>query len=151
MGIKSRSSQVFKGASSGYAQNISEKNIQKHNTTRKKILYVHPFFKIGNEIPELDEMFDITYTNNGVEALQSYYKNKGKYDIIISGIVMAKMDGFSFISKMRKITKKAEVFMLIDSEEIDEKTKSFFKELNVKHFLSINFRSSLEKVLLLKD
>lgn len=128
---------------------LKQAEIAKNNEKiPQQILCVHPHFDLVDAIPELKEKYDVTYVQNGFEALQHYYKNKGKFDIIISGIIMSQMDGFSFISRIRKITKKAQVYMLIDSNEVDNQTKSFFKELNVRCFFSIKVTKALKNKLL---
>ena len=130
--------------------NALQQEVELNNVQRPRILCVHPHFKLGEAIPELEESYELTYAANGFEALQHYYKNKGKFDIIISGIIMSQMDGFSFISRIRKLTKKMTVYMIIDSDNVDTKTKSFFSELDVRDFFSINANSSLRKKLELK-
>ncbi|NRA45828.1 MAG: response regulator [Oligoflexales bacterium] len=134
------------------ARNLSEHegSLNTHEineSPRKHVLCVHPHFKLGEMIPELEENYEVTYASNGFEALQHYYKNKGKFDVILSGIIMSQMDGFSFVSRIRKVTKKTAVYMIIDSDDVDSKTKSFFSELNVRDFFSINAHSALKEKL----
>ncbi|MFK7827014.1 MAG: response regulator [Oligoflexales bacterium] len=111
--------------------------VELRKSQRKQILCVHPHLNLGEIIPGLEEKYDVIYAQNGFEALQHYYKNKGKFDIILSGIIMSQMDGFSFVTRIRKITKKAPVYMIINGDVVDTKTRSFFSELNVHDFFSI--------------
>ena len=125
----------------------TSKALERVEVQRKQILCVHPHLNLKEIIPDLEAMYEVTYAQNGFDALQLYYKNKGKFDIILSGIIMSQMDGFSFVTRIRKITKKTPVYMIINGDVVDTKTRSFFSKLNVNEFFSIRFQDTLKEKL----
>jgi PAS domain S-box-containing protein len=89
-----------------------------YNNTR--ILYVEDEKSIIEYIKILfkkNNISNIEYASNGLEALELYKKNS--YDLIITDIIMPVMDGFDLIKNIKELNPK-QLFMLVTGLENKE-------------------------------
>lgn len=98
----------------------------------KKILIVEDEKPMARalELKLTHEGFEAHQAGNGEEALDML--GKEKYDLVLSDLIMPKMDGFAFLEAVKKKGMKAPVIILSNlSQEEDEKRA---KELGAKGF-----------------
>ncbi len=92
---------------------------------KKKILIVEDEKPMAHalELKLTHEGFDAHQAGNGEEALEIL--SKEKYDLILSDLIMPKMDGFSLLEELKKKGVKTPVIILSNlSQEEDEKRAS---------------------------
>lgn len=103
---------------------------------KKKVLVAHSHCDMSRFRDSIvQENIDLTFINNGFEALKLFFNANGKFDIIVTGIIMPRMDGYSFISSIRPHT-DVPIIVLTDTQVMDEQSEKFFKTLNISHFVS---------------
>lgn len=93
---------------------------------KKKILVVDDEASICLLLENfLSEKYDVVSINNGLEALLWLENNIP--DLIISDIQMSKMDGYEFLTKLRKrgFTKHTPCIMLSGKSESKERIKCY--------------------------
>jgi len=99
-----------------------------------KILYVEDDKSVIAFVKVLFKNYNtanITFALNGVEALSLYESNK--YDLVITDIIMPKMNGFTLIENIKKI-KPEQLFMMITGlEDRDDLIRAI--ELRVNYFI----------------
>ena len=82
------------------------------NTNKTKILVVDynaiPRQAITNVLEE--EGYKVITANNGLEALEIF--KESKFDLVITGIKMPKMDGLTFLQNLKKIAPQTPVIVL---------------------------------------
>lgn len=66
--------------------------------------------------------FDVTVGGNGKEGLELYKKQKP--DIILLDLIMPMMDGFGFLSEIRKKDKSTEVIVLTNLGQAEDLAKT---------------------------
>lgn len=87
---------------------------------KKRILVVEDEFQISEMIQEYltENNFLVEVQTNGIDALESFIKRK--HDLIITDVMMDKMDGFKLVEKIR-VTSQVPVLVLTAlTEEYDE-------------------------------
>jgi DNA-binding response OmpR family regulator len=86
-----------------------------------------------NHMEYLKEHYDFTFfeANDGEEALELFKKHQPH--IILTDITMPKMDGLSFVSKVRESSPHTKVIMLTAYNEQEKLMKAF--ELDVVNYL----------------
>ena len=92
------------------------------------------------------EGYIVLVANNGLEGLKEFFRANGNFDIIVTVIIMPRMDGYSFISNIRPHT-KAPIIVLTDSEFLDEQSENYFKKLDISHFISRDSAKSINETL----
>lgn len=114
---------------------------------KKKVLVVHSHCDMSRFRDSMtQEDIDLTFFNNGLEGLKEFFRANGNFDIIVTGIIMPRMDGYSFISNIRPHT-KAPIIVLTDSEFLDEQSENYFKKLDISHFISRDSAKSINETL----
>lgn len=85
-----------------------------------KILIVDDEILIREVIKEyaILENFEIEEASNGIEALEKI--NKNDYDVIILDIMMPKMDGYTFLKRMKDIKNIPTIILSARSDEYDK-------------------------------
>lgn len=77
--------------------------------------------------------FDVTEAKDGLEGLE--LANKNIPDVIITGIIMPRMDGFQFVEALKKSVAIAQIPVMFLSHLGREEDEKRAKELGVKDFL----------------
>jgi len=77
--------------------------------------------------------FDVSEAKDGLEGLE--LANKNVPDVIITGIIMPRMDGFQFVEALKKNVVIAQTPVMFFSHLGREEDKERAKELGVKDFL----------------
>lgn len=67
--------------------------------------------------------FNVHISNNGIEAFNILENNH--IDLIISDIMMPKMDGYEFTENVRKINEDIPILMITAKDDFNSKQKSF--------------------------
>lgn len=75
---------------------------------------------------------DVTVASNGEEALE-YYKNNKRFDLVITDVMMPKMDGFTLVKEIRQFVPK-QTFMLVTALEDREELIKAIK-LKIHYFI----------------
>lgn len=125
----------------------------KAKTENFSILYVEDELKIQESIAQFfRKIFPIVdIANNGEEGLVKYLENS--YDIVITDILMPKMNGLVMIENIRKKNPKQEIIVIsanTDSENLTkaiqlEVTGYIIKPINFEHTIS-TFEQSVDKL-----
>ena len=77
--------------------------------------------------------FDVSSGKDGLDGLEQI--NKDMPDIIITGIIMPRMDGFQFIEALKKNVSTSEIPVMVFSHLGREEDKARATELRVEDFL----------------
>lgn len=77
--------------------------------------------------------FDVSSGKDGLDALEQI--NKDTPDIIVTGIIMPRMDGFQFIEALKKNVTMSDIPVMIFSHLGREEDKTRATELGVQDFL----------------
>jgi len=93
--------------------------------------------------------FDVTEANDGLEGLEQV--NKNVPDLIISGIIMPRMDGFQFVEALKKNVATSQVPVMFFSHLGREEDERRSKELGVKDFLIQNMTPPNEMILRINE
>jgi CheY-like chemotaxis protein/predicted RNA-binding Zn-ribbon protein involved in translation (DUF1610 family) len=80
-----------------------------------------------------DHGFDVTSAKDGVEGLDLATKNK--FDVILTGIIMPRMDGFQMISALRENVDTKDVPVAINSHLGREEDRQKAQELGIQNFI----------------
>ena len=101
----------------------------KTKTENFSILYVEDEKEIQEKIAKfLHKIFPhVDVANNGEEGLEKYLENS--YDIVITDILMPKMDGLEFIRHIREKNKKQEIIVISANTDSENLTKSIQLEV----------------------
>lgn len=77
----------------------------------KTILFVEDELQVLNLTSEFlrERGFDVYTADNGASALKQYSEKLSEIDLIITDVIMPKMNGEEFIKEVRKITKRPKV------------------------------------------
>ncbi len=67
--------------------------------------------------------FNVHIANNGIEAFNILENNH--IDLIISDIMMPKMDGYEFTENVRKINEDIPILMITAKDDFNSKQKAF--------------------------
>jgi PAS domain S-box-containing protein len=114
-----------------------------------KVLYVEENTKTIMYVKDLlfkNGISSFTSSTNGIEALSLYEKNK--YDLIITDMVIPRMNGFDLIKNIKKIDSEQIVMMIAGLDNREDLIKAI--ELRVHYFiekpiLSAKFDSTLHE------
>jgi YesN/AraC family two-component response regulator len=100
-----------------------------------KVLYVEDQEDIRYEFKRLlDNFFEhIDIAENGCDGLEQYEKNSGLYDIVISDIVMPKMDGIDMSEAILKRNKDQQIIIISTYEDTYELKR--LKEMGVEKYI----------------
>jgi two-component system chemotaxis sensor kinase CheA len=104
-----------------------------------KILYVEDsknMQKIGKRILE-NNGYIVELANDGIEGIEKIQKTK--YNLVITDYNMPNMDGYEFLSKMRKIKSYEEVPVVLISSEWIDISDSKWRELDVVDYIKKPF------------
>ena len=116
----------------------------------KKVLLVDDNVEIRSLYAEIfrQEQFDVREANDGLEGLEM--ANQITPDIIVSGIIMPRMDGFQFVETLKKsvATAGVPVFFLSHLGREEDEVRS--KELGVKDFIVQGMVSPVEALARIK-
>lgn len=77
--------------------------------------------------------FEAVGAKDGVEGIDLATKNK--FDVILTGIIMPRMDGFQLISALRKNIETKDIPVAIISHLGREEDRKRAKELGIEHFI----------------
>lgn len=101
-----------------------------------KVLYVEDDEQTREEIASTLSYFfdDIYLAKNGQEGLDKYLANKEDIELVITDIIMPKMDGLEMIEKIRDIDQGVSILLFSAYGDIKHLTKAI--ELSVDGFLS---------------
>ncbi|WP_418185960.1 response regulator [Aliarcobacter vitoriensis] len=66
---------------------------------------------------------EVTIANNGLEAVEEYKKNQGKYDLILMDLQMPILSGYDATIQIRKLDKKIPIVALTAAAMIEDKEK----------------------------
>lgn len=80
---------------------------------------------------EEDKIFSICLTTNGEEGLRSFFENKP--DILVTDIMMPRMDGFELVRRIRQTDQTTPVLMLTARSAIKDVVEGF--ELGANDYL----------------
>jgi len=69
------------------------------------ILYVEDEKELREDVSQniLPFVKDVVTASNGVEGLEFYMQNRGKFDLVITDILMPKMNGIEMVDEIRKV------------------------------------------------
>lgn len=84
-----------------------------------------------------NEKWDVSFANNGQDALDNYLKNK-KFDVLVTDLQMPVMDGFTLIQNLSKdesITHKPKGTIILSADSTEE-TILLAKDYDVVEFLT---------------
>jgi len=79
------------------------------------------------------ESVDVTFVNNGEEALELYKKDINNYPILITDMIMPVMDGFELIENIKKLNKEQIIIMATAMENRKDLIRAI--ELRVNFFI----------------
>ncbi len=137
--------------------NIDIKSLRK-KVENFSILYVEDEKNIQKSVSNfLHKIFShVSIADNGKEGLEKYLKNS--YDIVITDILMPKMNGLELITHIRKKNKKQEIIVIsanTDSENFIkaiqlEVTGYIIKPMNFNQTLSV-LEQSIDKLIILRE
>ncbi len=137
--------------------NIDIKSLRK-KVKNFSILYVEDEKNIQKSVAKfLHKIFShVDVADNGKEGLKKYIKKS--YDIVITDILMPKMNGLELISHIRKKNKKQEIIVIsanTDSENFIkaiqlEVTGYIIKPMNFDQTLSV-LEQSIDKLVILRE
>jgi CheY-like chemotaxis protein/predicted RNA-binding Zn-ribbon protein involved in translation (DUF1610 family) len=88
--------------------------------------------------------FEILEANDGVEGVDMATKNMP--DVIFTGIVMPRMDGFTLIETLKKNVLTAKIPVLMSSHLGREEDRKRAQDLGVREFVIRDFTSPMEVV-----
>lgn len=88
--------------------------------------------------------FDVTEANDGLEGLEK--ANSEIPDIIITGIIMPRMDGFQFVEALNRNVATSQIPVMILSHLGREEDARRAKELGIQDFLIKNMTSPNDMV-----
>ena len=114
-----------------------EKKPQIIKKDKIKILLVEdtPFFLNTVKRYLVDAGYDVDTAVDGLQGLDLFKKNQGKYDIIVSDIVMPRMNGWDMAAEIRKIDKDIPMIALTTLSSDTDVQKCFevgFDEYELK-------------------
>ena len=104
---------------------------------QQKLLIVDDEEKIIEVLREYAEFehFEVDSASNGMEAIQQCKNNK--YDLVIMDVMMPKLDGFSAVQEIKKISDVPVIMLSARGEEYD---KLFGFELGVDDYVVLQYR-----------
>ncbi|KKP95103.1 MAG: Transcriptional regulator [Candidatus Moranbacteria bacterium GW2011_GWE1_36_7] len=102
---------------------------------KRKILIVDDDIELQEMYAEIlqNANFEVILANDGIEGLDKATKEMP--DVIFTGIVMPRMDGFSMIESLKKIVMTSAIPVVISSHMGREEDKARANELGVKDFI----------------
>jgi CheY-like chemotaxis protein len=77
--------------------------------------------------------FDVVTAEDGLAGLDAMIKDKP--DLVFTGIIMPRMDGFQLIESMKKDVNLSEIPVIISSHLGRQEDKDRAKELGIEHFI----------------
>ncbi len=80
-----------------------------------------------------DHGFEVTAAKDGVEGLDLATKNK--FDVILTGIIMPRMDGFQLISTLRENVETKDIPVAINSHLGREEDRRRASEMGIQNFI----------------
>ena len=115
----------------GYYSNMFD-NINKEGETMNKILIVEDEIRLREMVKEYleNEDFEIFEAGDGVEAMEKF--KEFNPDLVLLDIMLPKIDGWSVLKELRKISETPVVMMTARGEEYD---KLFGFELGVDDYV----------------
>lgn len=104
-------------------------------STKKKILIVDDQDQIRNTYADVFEAenFEVIEAKDGIEGLDKAISD-GDLDVIFTGIIMPRMDGFEMIKALKKNAITAKIPIFINSHLGREEDQKEAKNLGVKEF-----------------
>lgn len=91
--------------------------------------------------------FDVVESNDGLDGLEQV--NKNIPDIIVTGIIMPRMDGFQFVEALKKNVSTNQIPIMFFSHLGREEDERRAKELGVQYFLIQNMTSPNDMIMLI--
>ena len=106
------------------------------NKEKGRILIVDDNDEIRSTYSELLKKggFDIVEAKDGVEGLD-YATSKGEIDLIFTGIIMPRMDGFQLIEALKKNTTTANIPVVVNSHLGREEDRKAMFDLGARDFI----------------
>jgi CheY-like chemotaxis protein len=112
------------------------------DTTDKRLARI---LLVEDDVPVLDGMRDILElegyivmpATNGEEGLEAVEAHSDLPDLIISNVLMPKMDGFTFIQELHKKPQYQQIPFIIESANPNHKTEAV--ELGAAFFLTLPY------------
>ena len=127
-----------------------EQNL-KSSKGKGNVLYVDDepmIIEIGSSI--LQKMgYEITIKEDGLAALEEYYNNRDKYDIIITDFKMPELSGLELIRKIREKDDKIPIILCtgFSNDSIENEVDRLNVELETKPLVFKNMLKKIEKLL----
>lgn len=102
---------------------------------KKKILLIDDDIELRELYAEIfkAENFEVLQADDGLEGLE--IANKELPDIIFTGIIMPRMDGFSMMEELKKTVTTANIPIIISSHMGREEDRKRANELGAKDFI----------------
>jgi CheY-like chemotaxis protein/anti-sigma regulatory factor (Ser/Thr protein kinase) len=85
--------------------------------------------------------YQVEEARDGQEAWEAMDQNRGRYSVLVTDIVMPRMDGLKLTAKVRELDPSIPILMLSSSEDTDSVKEAL--HLHVNEFLSKPFESTM--------
>lgn len=123
-----------------YSETPQEKKKSSRSKTNFKILVVDDDDEIREYLRhELEDTYKIILSSNGEEALKAVYSNTP--DLIISDVVMPKMDGFDFLKKIRTNSNLSHIPVILLTSKIEHEDRISGLEIGADAYIAKPFNT----------